>query len=94
MGTVGTTSKIKGFRWEHEWERRGNGGNVERNKYLNLCKQYHIDRQSTVVWQGAAYYPQAYELKFDYNGNTVHTAVLIDCKSNCLVYCKLEAVEN
>ena len=34
----------------------------------------------------------AYELKFQTDGKIKHTAILKELKANCLVYCRLEDV--
>ena len=66
---------------------------MERNIYLNLCKLYHVNGKTQVAYRNGRYYPHAYELKYDSQGNIKHTAVMIDVNSNCLVYANLVNVE-
>ena len=46
-----------------------------------------------VEYDGVAYHPYAYELKFQPDGKIKHTAILKETKANCLVYCRLEDVK-
>lgn len=46
-----------------------------------------------VEYGGIEYHPYAYELKFQPDGKSKHTAILKDAKANSLIYCKLEDVK-
>ena len=65
---------------------------MERKLYLELCQQQAMKGDVFVEYGGIAYQPYAYELKFQPDGKIKHTAILKEQKSNSLVYCKLEDV--
>ena len=77
---------------------------MERKQYLNLCRECAALRSGLygtkinvpdglkVVHAGIAYYPEAYVLSFNDNGNPEHTAVLHDLKANAIVYADLQGV--
>lgn len=66
---------------------------MDRKEYLELCQKHAIGRQVVVVYKQHEYYPFKYELGFDKNGQTVHTAILKDLKANSLLYCRLEDIK-
>ena len=66
---------------------------MERKLYLELCQRQAIKGCVLVEYDGVAYQPYAYELKFQTDGKIKHTAILKDQKANCLVYCRLEDVK-
>lgn len=66
---------------------------MERKLYLELCQRQAMKGGVPVEYDGIAYKPYAYELKFQSNGKIKHTAILKEQKSNCLVYCRLEDVK-
>ena len=65
---------------------------MERKLYLELCQRQAMKSGVLVEYSGIAYHPYAYELKFQSDGKIKHTAILKEQKSNSLVYCKLEDV--
>ena len=65
---------------------------VERKLYLELCQRQAMKGGMLVEYDGVAYHPYAYELKFQSDGKIKHTAILKDTKANCIVYCRLEDV--
>ena len=66
---------------------------MERKLYLELCQRQAMKGGVLVEYDGIAYHPYAYELKFQSDGKIKHTAILKDQKANCLVYCRLEDVK-
>ena len=77
---------------------------MQRNLYLQLCQRCsvlpsgicgikeNVPDDLKVVHNGIVYYPQAYKLSFDNNGNALHTAILKDLKAYCIVECRLDKV--
>ena len=65
---------------------------MERKLYLELCQRQAIKGGVLVEYDGTAYQPYAYELKFQQDGKLRQTAILKEPKANCLVYCRLEDV--
>lgn len=66
---------------------------MERKLYLELCQRQAMKGGVLVEYDGVTFSPYAYELWFDYCGNTKHTAILKDKKANSLVYCDLQDVK-
>ena len=66
---------------------------MERKLYLELCQRQAIKGGVLVEYEGVAYHPYSYELKFQSDGKIKNTAILKDQKANCLVYCRLEDVK-
>ena len=66
---------------------------MERKLYLELCQRQAMKGGALVEYSGIASQPYAYELKFQPDGKTKHTATLTEPKANCLVYCRLEDVK-
>ena len=66
---------------------------MERKLYLELCQRQTIKGGVLVEYDGIAYQPYAYELKFQQEGKINHTAILKEQKANCLVYCRLEDIK-
>ena len=66
---------------------------MERKLYLELCQQQATKGGVLVEYDGIAYQPYAYELKFQPGGKIKHTAILKEQKTTCLVYCRLEDVK-
>lgn len=66
---------------------------MERKLYLELCQRQAVKGGVLVEYDGIAYQPYAYELKFLPDGKIKHTAILKEPKANSLVYCKLEDVK-
>ena len=66
---------------------------MERKLYLELCQRHAMKCGVLVEYDGIAYQPYAYELKFQQDGKIKHTTILKDPKSNCLVYCRLEGLK-
>ena len=66
---------------------------MERKLYLELCQRQATKCGVLVEHDGIAYQPYAYELKFQPDGKSKHTAILKGPKANCLVYCRLEYVK-
>ena len=65
---------------------------MERKLYLELCQRQAMKGCVLVEYSGIAHHPYAYELKFQQDGKIKHTAILKEQKANCLVYCRLEDV--
>ena len=65
---------------------------MERKLYLELCQRQAMKGGVLVEYGGIYYQPDAYELKFQSDGKIKHTAILKDTKANCIVYCRLEDV--
>ena len=65
---------------------------MERKLYFELCQRQAMKGGVLVEYGGIAYHPYAYELKFQSDGKIKHTAILKEQKSNSLVYCKFEDV--
>ena len=66
---------------------------MERKLYLELCQRQAMKGGVLVEYDGIAYQPYSYELKFQSDGKIKHTAILKETKGNCLVYCRLEDVK-
>jgi hypothetical protein len=66
---------------------------MERKRYLELCQKYVIGCDVRVEYKGTEYHPYRYELGFDNNGKSIHTAILKDLKANSLLKCRLEDVK-
>ncbi len=66
---------------------------MERKRYLELCQKYAVGEDIRVKYKDQEYYPYRYELGFDNNGKSIHTAILKDIKANSLLYCRLEDVK-
>ena len=66
---------------------------MERKRYLELCQKYAVSGNIMVKYKDTKYHPYRYELGFDSNGTSVHTAILKDLKANSLLYCRLEDVK-
>ena len=66
---------------------------MEREPYLELCQRQAIKGGVLVEYDGIAYQPYAYELKFQQDCKIKHTAILKEPKANCLMYCRLEDVK-
>lgn len=66
---------------------------MERKLYLELCQRQATKGGVLVEYDGVAYHPYAYELKFQPDWKINHTAILKEPKANCLVYCRLEDVK-
>ena len=66
---------------------------MDRKLYLNLCRDYAVGKQPTVVFDGIKYYPAKYELGFAKDGSVIHTAILRDIKAKAWVYAPLDKVE-
>ena len=65
---------------------------MERKLYLELCQRQAMKGGVLVEYDGAVYQPYAYELKFKQDGKIKQTAILKEPKANCIVYCRLEDV--
>ncbi len=78
---------------------------MERNLFLNMCRQcsmiktrgqfgiaLNVPDGLRVIYQGIEYYPCAYELSFDKNGDTIHRVILHDLKANAVVHAPLSWV--
>lgn len=66
---------------------------MERKQYLELCQKYAVGCDVRVKYKGTEYHPCRYELGFNKQGKSIHTAILKDIKANSLLYCRLEDVE-
>lgn len=66
---------------------------MERKRYLELCQRYAVGEDIRVKYKETEYRPCRYELGFDSSGNSIHTAILKDLKTNSLLYCGLEDVK-
>lgn len=78
---------------------------MKRAEFLNMCQRVavlpsgvfgikqQVPQDLLVEFKGLNYYPDAYKLSFDKNGNAVHTAILHDLKANAVVYCDLNKVK-
>ena len=66
---------------------------MERKQYLELCQKYAIGCDIRIKYKDTEYHPYRYELGFDSNGKSIHTAILKDLKANSLLYCRLEDVK-
>ena len=72
---------------------------IERKIYLEMCQAVsvilgnrtanEIPESLMVVYDGHDYYPLAYSLSFDNNGNAVHRAMLHDRYANSINGCLL-----
>ena len=65
---------------------------MERKLYLELCQRQAMKGSVLVEYGGIPYHPHAYEVKVQQDGKIKHTAILKEPKANCLVYCRLEDV--
>ena len=77
---------------------------MKRAEFLNMCQRVavlpsgvlgikqQVPQDLLVEFKGLNYYPCAYKLSFDKNGNAVHTAILHDLKANSVVYCDLHKI--
>ena len=66
---------------------------MERKRYLELCQKYAVGGDIRVKYKDTEYRPCRYELGFDSNGKSIHTAILKDLKANSLLYCELENIK-
>jgi hypothetical protein len=78
---------------------------VQRDIFLQMCQKVsvlkdgicrvkqNVPDEFKVVYNDIVYYPVAYELSFE-NGNAVHKAILHDLNTNCIIYTKLDRVDN
>lgn len=66
---------------------------MERKRYLELCQKHAIGCDTRVKYKNTEYHPYRYELGFDNNGKSIHTAILKDLKANSVVYVMLENVK-
>ena len=66
---------------------------MDRTKFLELCRLFAFGQYITVKYKDGIYFPLAYELNFNKEGRTIHTAILQDAKAKNLVYCRLEDVK-
>lgn len=78
---------------------------MDRTEFLKICQKVSVLKDGIcgvkenvpddlkVVYNGIVYYPDAYKLSFDKNGNAVHTAILHDLMANSVVYCDLHKVK-
>ena len=65
---------------------------MERKLYLELCQRQSMKGGVLVEYDSIAYQPYAYELKFKQDGKIKHMSILKEPKANCLLYCRLEDV--
>lgn len=66
---------------------------MERKRYLELCQRYAIGCDVRVKYKDTEYHPYRYELGFDKQGKSTHTAILKDLKANSLLYCWLKDIK-
>ena len=66
---------------------------MERKRYLELCQKYAIGCDVRVLYIDAEYHPCRYELGFDSNGKSIHTAILMDKCKHSVLCCRLEDVK-
>ena len=66
---------------------------MERKRYLELCQKHVVGCDIRVKYKDTLYHPYRYELGFDSNGKSIHTAILKDLKANSVVYAMLESVK-
>ena len=66
---------------------------MERKRYLELCQKYAVGKDIRVKYKDSEYHPYRYELGFDNNGKSIHTAILKDLKANSLLCCRLDDVK-
>ena len=77
---------------------------MDRLEFLEMCKMVSLlpggildikdtPKELRVTYDGMTFYPIAYKLSFDNNGNTVHTAILHDLKANSIINCDLLKVK-
>lgn len=69
---------------------------IERKTFFEMCQRcavlpkragvvLEVPHELLVTWRGIVYYPAGYELFFDDNGNTIHSAILHDLCANSVV---------
>jgi hypothetical protein len=66
---------------------------MERKLYLELCQKYAVGGDIRVKYKNTEYHPYRYELGFDDNGKSIHTAILMDKCKFSLFYCRLEDIK-
>ena len=66
---------------------------MERKRYLELCQKYAIGCDVMVLYKDTEYHPYRYELGFDSNGKSIHTAILMDKCKHSVLCCRLEDVK-
>ena len=78
---------------------------MDRKQYIELCRQCsmlksgllgikcNVPDNLKVTYNGAEYYPVAYELSFNAAGETVHTAIIHDLKANSICHVLLRDVK-
>lgn len=66
---------------------------MERKRYLELCQKYAVGCDVRIKYKDTQYHPYRYELGFDNNGKSIHTAILKDLKANSVVYTMLEEIK-
>lgn len=76
---------------------------MQRNEFLYLAQEcstlpefcgtkQNVPDKLKVIYQNVQYYPVAYTISFDKQGNTQHIATLHDLKVNSIIECNLERV--
>ena len=66
---------------------------MERKRYLELCQKYAVGEDIRVKYKDFEYHPYRYELGFDKQGNSTHTAILKDLKANSVIYVMLKDIK-
>ena len=66
---------------------------MERKKFIDLCQQEAaLPGSQSVELDGILYRPKAYILGFDKKGAPIHTCMIQDKNSNCIMYAPLDRV--
>ena len=66
---------------------------MNRKDYLEACqKESAFPNSQIVLASGVKARPMAYQLSFNKEGNAIHTCVVRDLKSNCVMYSQLRDV--
>ena len=66
---------------------------MERKQYLELCQKYAVGEDIRVKYKDFEYRPYRYELGFDKQGNSTHTAILKNLKANSVIYVMLKDIK-
>lgn len=66
---------------------------MERKQFLELCQKHAVGQDVKVFYRDIPYRPCKYELSFDKQGKSKHTAIIKDMQANSFIYAKLEDIK-
>lgn len=78
---------------------------MDRKKFIDLCQKVSVFPKSVcgikkniptyllVYFEDRKYYPIGYELSFNNNGKPIHSAIIHELFSNCVIRVDLEKIK-